>query len=121
MHVMRLPKSKRIKLSGDFRRVREEGKTHRGKHLVLGVLRDESVPTIKVGFITTRRLGNAVTRNRVRRLLRAVVRDLGPEIAPGHFLVVIARRPAADASYEALRKEWKWLMHRAKLFLPQEQ
>ncbi len=117
---MRLPKSKRMKLSGEFRRVRETGSACRGKYLVLSVLRDETLPSFKVGFITTKRLGNAVTRNRVRRLLRAVVQEMGPNIRPGYFLVAIARKPAADASYEALRKEWKWLMHRAKLFLPRE-
>ena len=106
--------------SGEFRRVREQGQSYRGKHLVLGVLRDEQLNSLKFGLITTKRLGNAVTRNRVRRKLRAVIQETGDDIRPGYFLVTIARKPAAEASYEALRKEWKWLIHRAKLFLPRE-
>ncbi len=118
---MRFPRTMRMKLSGEFRRVREEGSARRGKYLVLSVLRDEKLSGFRVGFITTKRLGNAVTRNRVRRLLRAIVQECGPRILPGHYIVTIARHSAADASYEALRKEWKWLMHRAKLFLPREE
>jgi ribonuclease P protein component len=115
---MRLPRERRMAVSGEFRKVRESGQSFRGRFLVLGVMRDESLPSIKVGFITTKRLGNAVCRNRVRRRLRNVIVSVGERILPGHYLVTIARKPAAEASFEALQKEWKWLGHRAKLFAP---
>ncbi len=117
---MRLPKSRRIVRSGDFRRVREEGESFRGRYLILGVLPDDRLESIKVGFITTKRLGNAVTRVLVRRRLRSVLIEVGDRIKPGHYLVTIARPQASKASFEALKKEWKWLGHRAKLFLPKE-
>ncbi|MEM7012944.1 MAG: ribonuclease P protein component [Verrucomicrobiota bacterium] len=114
---MRLPKKRRMTVSGEFRRVRENGKSVSGKFLVLGVLKDESLESFRVGFITTKRLGNAVCRNRVRRLLRNVIVDVGERIKPGYYLVTIARKPAATASFQQLRKEWKWLGHRAKIFM----
>lgn len=117
---MRLPKSRRMKRSSEFRRVREDGESFRGRYLILGVLRDEQQETTKVGFITTKRLGNAVTRVLIRRRLRALITELGDQIKPGLNVVTIARPLASKASYEQLRKEWKWLGHRAKLFLPKE-
>ncbi len=113
---MRFPKSLRIRRSADFKRVREKGEAYRGKHLILGVLRDPDGGAFRVGFITTRRLGNAVVRNRVRRRLRTIVREVGERIRPALLLVTVAKPRAAEAEYDVLRREWKWLGHRAKIF-----
>lgn len=116
---MRLPKKRRITRSGEFRRVREEGASFRGRNLILGVLAEGSLPDIKVGFVTTKRLGTAVMRNRVRRRLRAILVEVGDRILPGRYLVTVARPSAAEASYEALKREWLWLGHRAGIFQEQ--
>lgn len=118
---VRLPKKRRISLSRDFRRVREEGKSYRGRNLILAVLADEALPDIKVGFITTKRLGCAVVRNRLRRRLRAVMVEMGDRVQPGHYLVMVARQPSAEASYVALKREWVWLACRAGIFLADPQ
>ena len=114
---MRFPRGRRITSRRIFLRIREEGQSYRGHFLVLGLLHaPEKVQTVRVGYITTRRLGNAVTRNRVRRRLRGILQRTGDRLKPGNFLVLIARGPAANADSAALEKEWKWLAHRAKLF-----
>jgi len=114
---MRFPRHRRITSRHGFQRVRDDGSSQGGKYLVLGVLRDPvSVPSVKIGYITTRRLGNAVVRNRVRRKLRGILQRTGERLKPGYFLVLIARQAAADASSQALEKEWKWLAHRAGIF-----
>ncbi|MEX2579009.1 MAG: ribonuclease P protein component [Verrucomicrobiales bacterium] len=113
---MKLPRSRRITRRADFQRVRTEGESVRGRFLVLGFLRDPNLTEpFKLGLITTRRIGGAVARNRVRRRLRAIVHRTGERISPGHWLVVIARHQAADATSEQLEREWKWLLHRAFL------
>jgi len=100
----------------DFRRVRTEGESVRGRYLILGYLRDETLEEpFELGLITTRRLGGAVIRNRVRRRLRGIVQRLGDRVREGHRLVLIARNPAAKASSQQLEKEWKWMLHRASL------
>lgn len=113
---MRLPRNRRITRRRDFARVRCQGNTWRGHFLLLGVLEDETLPDIKIGFITTRKLGNAVTRNRVRRRLRGVFQRLGGGLKAGAYLVVIPRKDAAMASSEALEKEWQWLVRRSGLY-----
>lgn len=115
---VRLPKKRRISQSRDFRRVREEGKSYRGRHLILGVLADGSLRDIKVGFVTGKRLGPAVVRNRVRRRLRAILVEEGDRVLPGHYLVTVAKVPAVEASFEALKREWIWLGQRAGIFAP---
>ena len=69
----------------------------------------------RCGFVVSRRVGKAVVRNRVRRLLREILR-LTP-LRPGWDIVFIARRPAADAGYAELKKSVEDLVSRACLSL----
>lgn len=58
---------------------------------------------VRVGLTVTKQLGNAVVRNRVKRRLRALVRDVMPESAvAGHDYVLIARAPALTYAYSRL-------------------
>ncbi len=113
---MRFPQHRRITRRRDFGRIRREGHTYRGHFLLLGVLEDKNVTDLKIGFITTRRLGNAVTRNRVRRRLRGIFQRSGSKLRDGHYLVIIPRAAAANASSEVLEKEWMWLIRQSGLY-----
>jgi ribonuclease P protein component len=103
---MRLPSNLRLKLARDFARVKSQGSSQAGKFLVLGVLKVETLAEFQFGLITGAKLGNAVVRNRIRRLLREVIRAHRAEIAPGWQLVIIARWRAPLASLEELEKDW---------------
>lgn len=119
---MKFPRSRRITRRADFQRVRTKGKSLKGRFLVLGYLRDENLAgSWRLGLITTKRIGNAVVRNRVRRRLRGIVQRIGERFETGTWIVLIARHSAADASSEQLEKEWKWLMHRADLMQAREE
>lgn len=84
--------------------------------MVLSVLKVPLEPVSpRVGLITSRRVGNAVARNRVRRRLREIVRAEWPRLAAGFWFVVIARQRAADAAFQQLRDEWLALATRATL------
>jgi ribonuclease P protein component len=67
------------------------------------------------GFITSRAIGRAVARNRVRRRLREIVRKHQHEIVPGVWIVTIARAHAVAASYRELEGEWLRLAGRASI------
>lgn len=59
----------------------------------------------RFGFTITKRLGNAVTRNRIRRRLKHAIAELAPEFArSGHDYVIVARRRAATLPYGDLKK-----------------
>jgi ribonuclease P protein component len=55
--------------------------------------------------VVSRAVGNAVTRNRVKRRLRELVRDLGESLPSGSLLVVRALPRSAGASYAELRDD----------------
>jgi ribonuclease P protein component len=59
--------------------------------------------TARFGFTITKKLGNAVTRNRIRRRLKAAVSAVSPiHACPGHDYVIVARRAAFDRPYASL-------------------
>jgi ribonuclease P protein component len=111
-------KTKRLVRPVEFGRVKSEGITHRGRTLVLGVLVMEDEKSFRVGFVTSKRLGGAVVRNRVRRRLRDVVRTQQGRLREGFWFVVVARPAAARASYRALKDEWLHLAERASILAP---
>lgn len=59
----------------------------------------------RVGFTVTKKVGNAVERNRIRRRLRAAVERCAAAATPGCDYVLVARRPAITMSFEALVAE----------------
>ncbi len=87
----RFPAARRLKLSREFERVRKEGRAVRGGLLMLGVLPVDGEKRFRVGLITSRRVGGAVVRNRVRRRLREIVRRNQHALKGGIWFVVIAR------------------------------
>ncbi len=71
------------------------------------------LPHNRYGFVTSKRLGNAVVRNRVRRRLREGVRALPAR--PGWDVVLSARVPAAQADYHQLKAAVANLFARAEI------
>lgn len=106
---MKFPRERRMTSSGEFRKVRELGRSAAGAHLVMAVLETGGSEPFKAGFITSKRVGGAVLRNRVRRRLRAIVREAGENGAGGRHVVMIARARAGRATYAKLKAEWCWL------------
>ena len=67
----------------------------------------------RYGLSVSRQVGKAVTRNRVKRLFREILR-LTP-LQPGWDIIFIARSAAASADYARLNKSFKGLLSRARL------
>jgi ribonuclease P protein component len=108
-------KNRRLTRSSEFERVKQGGRPRGGKLMALGVMAVQNSGASRVGFITSRRLGGAVIRNRVRRRMREIVRKHQHELEEDFWIVVIARRDAANASYRALEDEWLRLAKRASI------
>ena len=111
------PKSRRLTRASEFERVKREGLVRRGNLLTLSATVVENSGLCRVGFITSRRLGSAVIRNRVRRRLREIVRQHQHDLRQDFWIVLIAKRDAANASYRALEDEWLRLAKRASILL----
>lgn len=115
---LHFPKARRLTRSSEFERVRKEGRLTRGQFLSLGVALRATSEKMRAGFVTSRKVGGAVVRNRVRRRLREIVRQHQHEIVDGAWIVTIASPRAAHVSYAALTDEWLRLAKRASILAP---
>jgi ribonuclease P protein component len=106
----------RLTRSTDITQVRRTGKSYAHPLTVLYVLRSKS-PDIHVGVSAGLGVGNAVKRNRAKRLLRAAMNDLLPMTVPGSNLLLIARSALPAANVFQTREALLNLLKRAGILL----
>lgn len=82
------------------------GQKRRGRYFLVEALDRGDAEPPRFGLTVSRKVGNAVERNRVKRRLRAAVQlGAGAEMAPGHDYVIIGRRELLAAPFAALQAE----------------
>lgn len=112
-------RARRLTRDAEFQRVKREGNSVRSGHLTLAFLRgaEQGVPA-RAGFVTSRRVGGAVVRNRTRRRLREIFRRQQHRLPTGLWLVVIGSARAAAMTSAALEDDWLRLAQRASILAP---
>ena len=103
-----------LRKNKEFRYVYNTGKSVATKNMVL-IYRRRKMPDLKVGFSVSKKVGKAVTRNRVRRRLKEAFPALLPEIDRRVLLVVVARPPVVDADFAKICADLRYLLKRADL------
>lgn len=107
----------RLKENRDFRRVFRRGKSFATGRLVLYYC-DNRQKSCRVGFSISKKVGNAVVRNRVKRLLRALFQSVLPELSDKRIdIVVVCRKDAAYADYYELQADVLKLLQKAKIMI----
>ena len=93
----RRARRQRLSRSAEFDRVYREGRSHASRHLVLySFPRQEDAEAARLGVSVGRKVGGAVERNRVKRLLREAFWALASSLPDGHDFVVVARPDVGD-------------------------
>ena len=105
------PRRYRLGDNRNYRFVYRRGKSNPSRNLTLVHLKGRE---LKIGFSVSGTVGNAVTRNRIRRWMREDVRKLRTRLKCGKYIFV-ARPSAAEISHAALTREIGSLLNRVKL------
>jgi ribonuclease P protein component len=97
----RRARRQRLSRSAEFDRVYREGRSHASRHLVLYAFpRDDDGDDPRLGVSVGRKVGGAVERNRVKRLLREGFWSLSESLPDGHDFVVVARPDVGQVARE---------------------
>ena len=104
----------RLRRNSDFQQVRQNGKFYASPLMVLAFLRNE-LEHSRFGFVVSKRLGNAVTRNKIKRRIREAARLRLPQIEPGVDVVIIARQPICKADYREIEQTLLYLLKKSNL------
>lgn len=97
-----------IKASPDYQRIARQGQKWHGPAFIMQILKkDDGIP-FRLGLTASRRVGNAVVRNRAKRRLREMVRlFLKTTPLSGVDIVLIARTAAATHDFAAMRADFE--------------
>jgi ribonuclease P protein component len=91
------PKRGRLSRSAEFERVYRQGRSHGNRHLVLYTFpREGSSEGPRLGLSVSRKVGGAVDRNKVKRLLREAFDEVREQLPADHDVVVVARPEARE-------------------------
>ncbi|GIP29202.1 ribonuclease P protein component [Paenibacillus sp. J23TS9] len=115
---IRLHKSLRLRNRADFSRVYRHGKSFANHQFVVYWFRKKEVEKFRVGISVSKKVGNAVVRNRMRRLVKEIVRHQEDRLIEHVDLVFIVRKGALDMPYKDLEKSILHVLRKASLLRP---
>ena len=104
-----------LKRRSDFQRVYRTGRSWANRYFVLYVFKTDCLDG-KVGFAAGKKLGCAVVRNRVKRLLRESYRKNQAMIRPGLALLLVGRKGMVDVKCDVVEKSFVSLGRKAGIF-----
>ena len=109
----------RLKKNYEFARVFRHGKRRGRKHISLHYRRNR-VGCNRVGFTTVKHFGNAVQRNRMRRLMREALRDLAPSLLSGYDIILMGQKSEEAIGFQDVREDLLRILRKEKLLADPE-
>jgi ribonuclease P protein component len=104
VHRQRLPKAARVLARRDFLLIQQRGKRQRSSHFVVMTM-PAYTSRSRLGLTVTRRFGNAVARNLIKRRLREFFRARQTELYPAQDIVIIPQSGAETLAHAQVAKE----------------
>jgi ribonuclease P protein component len=106
-----------LRKRAQFQNVYEHGKAKVDRYLVVRLLAND-LEMSRIGFSVSKRVGKAVVRNRIRRLLKEIIRDI--PFKTGFDIVIIVRVNAVEADYHKLKASVLTLFGKYNIILHNE-
>lgn len=115
-----MQKKLRLRNRADFSRVYRHGKSFANHQFVVYWSYKKNVEQFRAGISVSKKVGNAVVRNRMRRLVKEIVRSHQHEIVEHIDLIFIVRKGALDKTYQELDKSVLHVLRKSSLLKPKK-
>lgn len=113
------PHPERLKKSWEFQRTYKKGKKYWDAYFVIYVCQTQLRQT-RLGITVSKKVGNSVQRNRVKRLIRETFRSLKSKLQPQYDIVVVGRPDAYGLTGQQAQASLQRLFRRASIFVSGE-
>ncbi|WP_230127530.1 ribonuclease P protein component [Bacillus sp. CECT 9360] len=109
-----MKKKLRIKKNDEFQNVFQKGESFANRQFVVYVLEKPNQEYFRIGLSVSKKIGNAVVRNQIKRYIRQSFLELMDEVKSGQDYVVIARKPAAEMDFFQVKNSLIHVLKRSK-------
>lgn len=108
-------KHQRVKKNSEFQKIFKRGKSFANRQFVVYCSAKEGQTEFRIGLSVSKKVGNAVTRNRIKRFIRQAFLEMKEEINPNMDYVIIARHQAATLDFHESKKSLQHVLKVAKM------
>lgn len=106
----------RLRKNEEFQIVFKQGKSVANRQFVIYSLEKQEQVDFRVGVSVSKKMGNAVKRNHLRRWIKEMIRLRAEEIKTNQDFIVICRLPAVDLEFDQFKSSLYHCMKKANLF-----
>ena len=107
-----MKKDYRIKSNKDFQIIFKNGRSFANRQFIVYLYENNSVDHFRLGLSVSKKIGNAVTRNQIKRYIRQVFLELKDGLDARYVYIVIARKPVCEMNYHEAKSS---LIHVLKI------
>lgn len=104
----------KLKKNYEFKKVYIEGRYYVEKYVVMYIIKNDFALN-RIGFSVSKKVGNSVVRNRIKRRMKEVYRQFADNTKAGYDIVFTARVGSGSADYAMIEKNIKSVLKKAKL------
>ena len=109
-----MKKEQRIKKNPEFQLVFRHGSSMANRQFVLYQLKKKDQESFRLGLSVSKKVGNAVVRNQVKRYIRQAFLELSPQLQSDVDYIVIARKPAAEMDFHQIKNSLIHVLSKSK-------
>ncbi|CAM3053170.1 ribonuclease P protein component [Sporolactobacillus spathodeae] len=108
-----MKKIRRLKKNKDFQVVFKDGRSMANRQFVVYVLAQPGQTYARLGLSVSKKMGNAVMRNHIKRLIKESFREFAEKLETGNDYIIISRRPVRTMSYHEVQGSLKHVLKKA--------
>ncbi|WP_226677710.1 ribonuclease P protein component [Rossellomorea aquimaris] len=108
-------KEQRVKKNKEFQEIFKKGTSVANRQFVLYLLKKEDPQPFRIGISVSKKIGNAVCRNQIKRYVRQVFLELQDEVHDQYDYLIIARKPAAEMDFHEVKGSLTHVLKRGKV------
>jgi ribonuclease P protein component len=115
-----MKKELRVKKNKDFQEAFKKGRSFANRQFVVYVLQKEGQTSFRIGLSVSKKLGNAVTRNQIKRYIRQAVFEIKESMQQDLDYVIIARKPLVEMDFFEVKKSLTHVLKVGKVLRKEE-